>query len=69
MCIVGRVPKETSRNFWIRASVRFFRYGPEKRLRASDFPVKNEDKEPILRIFFFSFGCNELKNLKLLIYS
>ena len=30
---------------------------------------ENEDKEPILGIFFFSFGCNELKNLKLLIYS
>ena len=48
MCIFsfGRVPKETSRNFCIRASVRFFRHGPEKRLRASDFPVKMTIKNP-----------------------
>ena len=53
MCIVGRVPKETSRNFWIRASVRFFRYGPEKRLRASDFPVKMRIKNPFYEFSVF----------------
>lgn len=70
MCIFffGPVPKETSRIFWIRASVRSLGT-VGKKASGKRFSCENEDKEPILGIFFFAFGCNKSKNLKLSISS
>ena len=71
MCIFsfGRVPKETRKVFLDSCLRPFLKVRSGKKASGKRFSCEDDDKEPILGIFFFSFVCNEPKNLQLLIYS